>query len=184
MGIFISVSYYLIQQVNFTNITKMPIWKIDELIGFNSEHIWIYNSLHLFLIIVTFRYSNRRKLLQFTKGIVLIATISFAIFLLFPTEIVRPSPQNTSWFYQILIRLDGTTNAFPSLHVSLALFALYSLIKDQENRIIDHIIYCVWCSAIIFSTLSTKQHVFIDIIGGACLTFCIVQILKLKNEKI
>lgn len=183
VGIFISVPYYLIQQINFTNITKMPTWKIDELIGFNSEYIWIYNSLHLFIIMVTFRYSDKKKLLQYTKGVVLIATISFAIFLIFPTEAVRPSSQNTSWFYQFLIRIDGTTNAFPSLHVSLALFALYSLIKDQKNGIIGIIIYCVWCSAIIFSTLATKQHVFIDIIGGILLAFSIVKILELKNKK-
>jgi membrane-associated phospholipid phosphatase len=160
----------------------MPIWKIDELIEFNEHFLWIYHSLHLLITIVVLRFKDKRNLFVFTIGVFLIAAISFLIFMLFPTSIVRPSTEGTSDFYKWFVTMDKSGNAFPSLHVSLAIFTTLSATIQKSTKKWSKYILWVWCLGIIYSTLATKQHVFLDVLGGLSLgIICYLVVRKLMG---
>jgi membrane-associated phospholipid phosphatase len=69
----------------------------------------------------------------------------------------------------VLKAADRGGNAFPSLHVA---FAVYSgAIIASELRSFSappwlRAANWVWCAAIVYSTLATRQHVAIDVAGG------------------
>src|SRR5690606_33794385 len=73
---------------------------------------------------------------------------------------------------QFLKQSDTSGNACPSLHVAFAVFSglwLQVMLRHlQVGRL-----WCwgngLWCGAIIASTLTTRQHVLIDLICGAIL---------------
>lgn len=62
--------------------------------------------------------------------------------------------------------IDGPTNCFPSLHVALVVLS-YQIIKDSEPT--DELMLDAMrksCIEICRSTLETKQHSVIDVVGG------------------
>src|SRR5581483_9030410 len=56
----------------------------------------------------------------------LIAVISHLVFLFWPNEILhwRPDPAGTNFLFAAVLSVDGTTNACPSLHASLATYCV------------------------------------------------------------
>jgi membrane-associated phospholipid phosphatase len=101
-------------------------------------------------------------------AIVTIGTIALCgtIFLLLPLTIERPpvvsasaSDRLLSWLYAT----DRPINLFPSMHVALAY--LFACVVGQE-RPRWRISMIVWATLIAVSTLFTRQHYAIDVIGG------------------
>jgi len=73
-----------------------------------------------------------------------------------------------------LVQVDNELNAFPSLHTAFAILsgACCSVIfrSGNGNKWIGRFIWC-WAFGIVASTFLTKQHVFIDVLGGAVVGF-------------
>ena len=88
--------------------------------------------------------------------------VHILIFLLFPTEYPRPDHVRSllNWFYIF----DTPYNCFPSLHISGPIF--YTLILWRYRSRQCGIIFAVWSILIAISTLTTKQHYTIDLLGS------------------
>ncbi len=66
--------------------------------------------------------------------------------------------------------IDGQTNCFPSMHVSLVLLS-YQIIKDgHETNPLRMDALRQACIDICRSTMQTKQHSIIDVVGGIAIT--------------
>jgi len=113
-------------------------------------------------------------------------SLSYIIYLFFPVEIVGPDPGTGifAWVVSIVYFIDHTTNAFPSLHVAMAL--LSSLICYRHNK--KYWWFILWAVLISISIVFVKQHYFIDIIGGALVGLIgyliLIRILEKKKIKI
>jgi membrane-associated phospholipid phosphatase len=93
--------------------------------------------------------------------------VAAAIFLAYPTTVLRDDDlaQNATSFMRSLLKLmDVRTNWFPSLHVALATLATRAVPVGRWRRIA-----VLWAAAICLSTLTTRQHVFVDVVGGLAL---------------
>jgi membrane-associated phospholipid phosphatase len=94
------------------------------------------------------------------------ATICNLIFIVFPTEIMRP-PVNGSGLMAEAVRylhtIDGSVALLPSGHVTYSLLA--AMITMQFNRPLG---YVAWVIAILVmpATVLIKQHYVVDILGG------------------
>ena len=99
---------------------------------------------------------------------VVAGTIAFsaACFVLWPLTIARPDLGLGSSFDRLLAALyaaDRPTDLFPSLHVSLSfLFAL--AVGRGRPRLRPWTL--AWATLIAVSTLFTRQHYVVDVIGG------------------
>ncbi|MDR3477457.1 MAG: phosphatase PAP2 family protein [Gammaproteobacteria bacterium] len=142
---------------------------VDKMIPFMFNSIWIYHShfLFVFYAMLTCQDELRRTIVYYAM---LLATgIAFAIFMLMPTELPHPSMDFNGFsgmLWRALYLTDTPTNCFPSLHVALASLATCALmVKNTFWRWAAPL----WGVLICVSTLTTKQHYAVDVVGGAVL---------------
>jgi membrane-associated phospholipid phosphatase len=65
-----------------------------------------------------------------------------------------------------LAGVDGRLNAFPSLHAALTVYAGMSIIALYRHSPLVCGSIILWMLLLLVSTLTTKQHVFVDIVAG------------------
>lgn len=169
--------YHLIQKVDFSKVFTMPTGRIDQLIPLNLESVWIYHSWLLVPLCAVMLLPNVTMLKRYGWGLFAVNLLSFLIFLLFPTEAPRPDIQGLEdppLLYLLTIQMDKPLNACPSLHASVTLFcAAFALL--QINRWKSHwkwscmVLQAFWAFGILYSTLATRQHVFLDMVAGSTL---------------
>ena len=92
--------------------------------------------------------------------------IGFAIFVLYPTYMVRPEVTGNGWgekLIQLLYASDRTYNAFPSQHLwdTVIITLTWSRWKPRWR-------WLLWGGTVIvaLSTVFTKQHWILDLLGG------------------
>ncbi len=120
---------------------------------------------------------RKNELGTYLMGASILSVIGILIFFFFPSQV----PQwGIDWQqYPTLLFLkesDASGNACPSLHVG---FAVYSgLWFARVLRFLQLEQGCrwgnvMWCLLIVLSTMTTKQHVFVDVLCGAVLGACV-----------
>ncbi len=151
---------------------------VDDWIPFLQGTIWVYFSEYLFLVLAIWFSADDRRCSDAVYGLVLTAIIGMVIFTLVPTRVMRQSPDfvgATGFLWRCLFAVDTTGNALPSLHVATACLAAIAL---SSRRGLWRITVLVWAAMIILSTLTTKQHYAIDVLGGlmlAAVSFVLVR---------
>ena len=161
---------------------------LDQAIPFLPWTIWVYFSFFVFIGSTVFRVEDR-LFWRFIIASSLAATIAWTIVLLYPITFDRPDPTLIqSELYQRLYTLvheaDPAHITFPSLHVGVTWICDF-LLWNRSGRGL-RIALGVGIS---LSTLFTKQHLVIDVIGGVVLAlFCVWAVTRLlpqlvaKNE--
>lgn len=111
---------------------------------------------------------------QYMVAMIAAATVSYAIYILFPTYVVKPRPDEVpgSGFFSHFLRTTyeadaaaSTHNAFPSQHVFYALINMCFVILYRPHPRV----FWIWVTLgalITASTLLTKRHNSPDLIGG------------------
>ena len=151
----------------------LELWQIDQRIPFLSWTVWIYFSQYLLLLFTVWSLRKTQYLSQFIYSISWASLFASLIFYFFPVVLPR-IPQatfgiNTSLF-GFLYLIDTPANCFPSLHVALACLTVPNVAKAHKHW---GFFVILWVGVIAISTLTTKQHYFIDVLGGLLLAvFC------------
>ncbi len=142
---------------------------VDDWIPFLQWTVWVYLSEYVLLILAIWFAVDARRRSDTAYGLVLTAMIGFVIFTLLPTSVMPQSPDlagATGFLWRFLFAVDTTGNALPSLHVANTCLAAIAL---SSRRGLWRITVLVWAAMIILSTLTTKQHYAIDVLGGLML---------------
>ena len=166
--------YLQIQRHPLFPVTAMPLTGFDRWLPFLPGTVYLYESLWLITAIGPSLMASREELYAYCRGVLAVGATSFTFFLLCPTSSPRPldlSGANTA--YRVLTGIDNELNAFPSLHVALAVFSAacaYAVLPGNWRRWTGRLIW-VWALGITVSTLLTKQHVVADVVAGAALGF-------------
>ncbi len=102
--------------------------------------------------------------------------ICFAVFVLFPTTLIRPTlPGTTVWehFLLFLYQVDAPDNLFPSIHCMIAWLCWVGIRGNRRIHAAWRITALLMAIAVCLSTLTTRQHVLADVAGGILLSeFC------------
>ncbi len=103
--------------------------------------------------------------------------IAFVIFMAFPTTNVRPEIAADQNVFNLLMRflywIDTPDNLFPSLHCLVSWLCWVGVRKRRDIPAIYRWFSLVAALAVCVSTLTTKQHVLIDVFSGVFLAeFC------------
>jgi membrane-associated phospholipid phosphatase len=130
---------------------------IDRAIPLLPSTIAVYLSQFAFLFLALWLQTDSRALTRIFCAIAAATILSCAIFVVWPTTIPRPAARNPA--FEALWLFDVPTNCFPSLHVALATIAAFFWPRPRRMALI-------WAAGIALSTLTTKQHYAIDVVGG------------------
>jgi membrane-associated phospholipid phosphatase len=164
-------AYFWVLRHPQSPVTTMPVTVIDRVIGFQPGALVLYLSLWLYVSLVPALLIVRRELIAYTLAAVGLSVIGLAIFLVWPTTVSRPEVDWTQHPpFAFLATVDAAGNACPSLHVAFAVFSAVwfeRLLREMSANRAVRALNWLWCAAILYSTIATRQHVALDVLAGA-----------------
>ncbi|HTV39035.1 MAG TPA: phosphatase PAP2 family protein [Candidatus Sulfotelmatobacter sp.] len=174
LNAWIYAPYLFFQRHHYFPPTAMPLSFLDWLIPFWAETVWIYLSVYFLMPIGPFLMNRRRQIHCYAAGIALIGLIADVVFFFFPTTCPRPSAAGTNTLYQSLVGIDNPFHAFPSLHAAFAVYSARCAVmvaRELNGSRLFEIGLWFWTFMILVATLTTKQHVIVDLAGGGALGY-------------
>ena len=154
-------------------VFAMPTTAIDDHVAFLPDTIFIYGTLWLYVSLPHGLLATRPALYRYCTAIALVCLIGLACFLIWPTA---APPNRHLWALHpdldFLEGIDASGNACPSLHVATAVFSgiwLHDQLRAVGAPRLLILLNFFWCAAITLSTMTTKQHVFLDVAAGTLL---------------
>lgn len=153
--------------------TVMPLTAIDHWVGVSDDAMLLYSSLWVYISLAPAFTKNKAELWACARGAALMAAIGLAVFWCFPTVVPSFAIDWSQYpALQFLKSADAGGNAFPSLHVAFAVFAAVWL--GRQLRSVQAPAWTLWVNGlwavgIVYSTLATRQHVLLDVLGGVLL---------------
>lgn len=179
-------AYFYLLKVQAYPTTAMPIIFLDELIGFQPGALPLYISLWVYVSLPPALLATRRELYQYAIAMAGTCLIGLTVFYFWPTIIPVPNIDWTQYpTVEFLKNIDAAGNAFPSLHVATAVFSgmwLHHLLPRFNAPLWILILNAMWCTGILYSTLATRQHVAVDVLGGLVLGG-MVAYLSLRHQR-
>ena len=140
---------------------------LDAAVPFLPWTILIYWSFYVLFLVAAWRLAPQ-PFLGVVRAVVLASVVSWACFVALPAHVPRPDPSQLEapWrgLYAHLHAIDPPGNSVPSLHVALALLVGYSVRREPGGWL-----WPAWGVAIALSTLTTRQHVLVDLVAGVAL---------------
>ena len=144
---------------------RIPVIPAFTLIYFGSYIFWIVNYILICRI-------NEERCYRFITADIMGKLICFIIYVTFPTTNVRPYIASSDIFanmLKFLYTIDAANNLFPSIHCLVSWYCFAGLRNCRTipawYRYLTLFIAVIIC----ISTLTTKQHVIADVIGGVLL---------------
>lgn len=172
ISLFFVAYFYVLNHPAFPT-TVIPYTAADRLISFQPLALPIYLSLWVYVAFPAMFTIKQRELYEFTLSIALMSITGLTIFYVWPTT--TPISE-IDWALHpsinFLKSVDAAGNACPSLHVATAFFSgawLACLLRRINAPHWVKISNVIWCVGIIYSTLATRQHVALDVLGGLVL---------------
>lgn len=177
-GITLFISLFFIAYFHVLNhpaypTTVIPLTYLDKIIGFQPLALPIYLSLWMYVAIPPALITKPDELYEFTLSIALMSIAGLTIFYFWPTAI---PVSEIDWRLHPSIRflkdVDAAGNACPSMHVATACFScawIDYLLRRFKTPTWLRLMNIIWCVAIIYSTIATRQHVALDVLGGIVL---------------
>ena len=148
---------------------ELPLTALDKSVEFVDWTILIYLT-QFGIICSPFVFHDDFLSMNETLYGMLIATgIAFVVFMVFPTTLPRDALVPSDWLagiYAQLYGLDQPVNCFPSLHVALAHLTWTTYLRGRSPKAFG---IGLWALLITVSTITTKQHYVIDVVGGVAL---------------
>ena len=172
ISLFFGAYFYLLNSPAYST-TVMPFTPLDRLIGFEPLAMPLYISLWVYVSLPPALLATRRELHGYGSAMAGTCLAGLVIFYFWPTAVPAA---DIDWArypgVEFLKSMDASGNAFPSLHVATAIFSglwLHHLLRRFGGPPWLLIINGLWCIGIIYSTLATRQHVAVDVLGGLLL---------------
>ena len=144
---------------------------LDSVIPFLPWTVSIYLSCYVFWVVnyILGVRQDRAEVLRFISADFFAKTICLICFLVIPTTNVRPEVGMEGIWNRLMIWLyntDAADNLFPSIHCLTSWFCYIAVRKNKRIPGIYVIFSLLFAISICISTLTTKQHVIVDVIGG------------------
>lgn len=169
------VAYFHVLRNPVRPVMDMPLTAVDQWISFQPWAFWAYASLWVYVGIPAGAAADLRALIRHGAWAAALCGVGLAAFYVWPTAVPAAGLAVGSAAhagFAVLQGLDAPGNACPSLHVATALFSaawIHRLLSDLGAARWAHVLNVAWAGLIVYSTLAIKQHVLLDVLGGALL---------------
>jgi membrane-associated phospholipid phosphatase len=150
----------------------VPELALDRTIPLVPAWALVYGALYAFLILLPIFVVREAEHIRRTVFAYLFIWITAYVFffVVYPTEAPRPAlvvgEGFAMWGLSALYSSDPPYNCFPSLHVAHSLVSAMACFRVHRRLAI----FATVCAALVaLSTLFTKQHYVLDVVGGVAL---------------
>ena len=148
---------------------------LDEQIPFVPWTIIIYLGCYVFWIInyIIGCRQDRERAFRFMGADLFAKLVCLICFLIFPTTNIRPVIEgNSIWeeLMRMLYHVDAADNLFPSMHCLTSAFCFIAVKGNEKVPKWYKTASFLMTISICVSTLTTRQHVLIDVIAGVGLS--------------
>jgi hypothetical protein len=169
MYVFFAAYFHVLRHPAYP-LTVMPLTVVDAWIPFYAPAMVIYASLWFYVPLAPALLLGLRELIAYGFWIVGLCASGLLIFYFWPTTLASHGiDRGNGWGFDILRGVDAAANACPSLHVATAAFSFYwfdRVLKEMNAGVQGRALNTLWFLAIAYSTMATKQHVFVDVMAG------------------
>lgn len=165
------IAYFFLLRYPHAQVTTMPLSWLDTVIPM-QWWAWIpYLSLWFYTGLPPAFTPGLRPLVYYGGAVAVVCGLGLLCFYLWPTAIPAfERPPGTG--LAVVDGVDMAGNACPSLHVAIAVYSaiwLHAQLQGVGAGRAWHGANWVWSLLIVYSTLATKQHVLLDVLGGVLL---------------
>ncbi|WP_295987785.1 phosphatase PAP2 family protein [uncultured Variovorax sp.] len=171
MGFF--VLYFWVMHNPSTPPTVMPLTALDHCVRVSDEAMLLYGSLWFYISLPPAFAKGWAELRACARDAALMAGMGLAVFWFFPTTVPAFAIDWAQYpSLMFLKNADAGGNAFPSLHVAFAVFSAVLLerqLREVRAPAWVRVLNVLWALGIVYSTLATRQHVLLDVLGGTLL---------------
>ena len=151
----------------------MPVTFVETLVPITPLAIAPYLSLWFYVGIAPGLQRTFSALLAYGAWAGLLCATGLGIFYRWPTVIPAfVFDRGDTPGFALLQGIDAPGNACPSMHVAIALFSaiwIGRLLGECGVPRGWRVANWLWFAAIVYSTLAIRQHVLVDVLGGAAL---------------
>lgn len=141
---------------------KIPVWTWMVSVYFICFLVWALTYLYM-------ASRDEKTAYRFFVADFLGKLTALVIFLCIPTTNVRPVLEGNSiwdalmrWLYAI----DEADNLFPSIHCMVSWYCFIGIRRIKDCPLWSKVGMLIFALAVCISTVTTKQHVLIDVAGG------------------
>lgn len=164
-------AYFFLLRYPHAEVLVMPLTWLDNALPMQWWAWFPYLSLWFYTCLPPAFMPSLRPLVYYGAAVAGVCLLGLLIFYFWPT--VVPSferPDGTG--LALLEGVDTAGNACPSLHVAIAFYSAFWL--QAQLRAVGagrgwQGLNWLWCGLIVYSTMATKQHVLLDVLGGLLL---------------
>lgn len=147
---------------------------LDQMIPLWTPSAAVYLGCYLFWMVnyIMMARQEKQDMCRFFAADLLSRLVCFLIFLVFPTTNTRPVIEPEGFWNQVMLlvyRVDAADNLFPSIHCLVSWFCYIGLRGRGDVPKWYRGASCLLAVLVCISTLTTKQHVIVDVIGGVLL---------------
>jgi hypothetical protein len=174
----LNVCYFLPQWVPiFKTHHAIPVTFIDRIIPFDAGWVLPYMSMYVMLIIPPALAVTTEQVRRYLVGMGIMFAVAGICFFTYPVAYQRPPlPPNAPPLYRMVVSMDQPINCIPSLHAGMTVYAMLlaaRLLAGDPAPIRRALLTVgwVWTALILYGTLATKQHYFLDLPAGALLAW-------------
>lgn len=148
--------------------------RLDRMIPLWTPSAAVYIGCYLFwaLNYVLIARQEKQNVCRFFAADFLSRVVCLIVYLVFPTTNTRPLIEPDGLWNKALLavyEVDAADNLFPSIHCLVSWFCYIGLRGREEVPRWYRGASCVMAILVCISTLTTKQHVLIDVFGGVLL---------------
>jgi hypothetical protein len=181
--------YFLPQWADWRPPGRLPMTAIDRLVPFDPGWVYVYVSMYVMLVVPPLLTYRGGALWRYTIGATVMFLGATVAFLLWPVEFPRPTlPVDGPWMYRVVVSIDRPVNSIPSLHAGIVGYTLFfagRALADLPRTARRAILFVgtLWSALILYGTLATKQHYFLDLPPGIVLAWVAHRIAWLGAER-
>jgi membrane-associated phospholipid phosphatase len=168
VALFAMIPFYLyIGELVRDRTLHVPALALDHAIPLVPAWSVVYGSLFLAALLPVLVVHQQELVRRTVLAYLMAWLVSYAFFLGYPTVTSRPGEVIGGGFFDWTLRIiyesDIRYNCFPSLHVAQCFLA--ALVCHRVHRGVGAVAL-VWACLVALSTLYTKQHYVLDVVGG------------------
>ena len=174
----LNICYFLPQWTPIVTVHhQIPVTFIDRIIPFDSGWVIPYMSMYIMLIIPPALATTTEQIRRYLIGMAIMFAVAGICFFVYPVAYLRPPlPADAPQLYRMVVSMDQPINCIPSLHAGMTIYAmlLAARIFAGDPAPVRRALLWIgwtWTALILYGTLATKQHYFLDLPAGAILAW-------------